>query len=467
MFGFWFFIIVCFIIACLLGCFLDRVFFASEKSKPVILGAIVPLMYCIYIPILCAVVAIPHGDNKDKCKMVHLIPYVQNVENVVFVDAEDVVLSGELFCPYVRPFVFAKSHIDLSYTIQADSVDVSYSKYYTEEFGSTYRWMGRKLRKQQINDLPIASVTGVKDGAEVNVVMNAHWSRIGIFEVQRTMAMSSRIYVVPREEGQTFENWKNSCRHMIKSISGADVLAYVFDGTVEMPSGYLHDGDKVLTQDELSGDHVTCDLPQRKRRIDLRQDTYRTCTHAPVNVTDVKVSGLVEGGILAQIYFDPAETEVETNFLFQYYTDAKKTGDALIADYRHVVIEPGQTSVNIIVKDGYDQFAFLGFVDQLARERVKLQQLTQTSLVSLPNTRLADILLGTDYVDINEHTRYYLDDRYSSSGELQVDHRQGFLQHIIYRADNVFDWFNCVFLVVILLGAAYFGVTFMIEILKK
>jgi hypothetical protein len=202
------------------------------------------------------------------------------------------------------------------------------------------------------------------------------------------------------------------------------------------------DADNVVyCSSNVDREYVTCALPDMKRRINLRQDLYKTCSYAPVNVTDVNVSGLAEGGILAQVCFDPVESPVETNFIFQYYNE-----ESLMSDSQHVFITPGQTSVDIVVSDGYDQFALVGFSDKLSAFGVRSPY--KYMLYDSISRRIFNWLNINESIEINDRADYTLHGK-AYSGYLYVDHRTGFWQHLIYNNINSIAYFRIMLLFVL------------------
>ena len=152
---------------------------------------------------------------------------------------------------------------------------------------------------------------------------------------------------------------------------------------------------------------------------------------------------------MAEINFEPVEDTVKTNFLFQYYTNESGYKNAIQTDYRHAVITPGQSSFKIMVKDGYDQFAFLGFLEYLF-EGAPHFYIPYDYDVAFAGYRIYTI---NDYV-------LYAGDFYPS---LEVDHRSGFWQHVFYRSDTSFAYFR----ILLILGALCAAIYIIILLVKR
>ena len=145
MFIFWSEFIIYLGFAAVIGTFVDRfVNFVKEiryyyleetgasvdkPTKRILWGFVFSISFSIYIYMNCVIVTTPHNDSVKIPKALSDHPCHQTIEQIVFVDSEGVTLPGEIFCPYVRPYVFPKNHMDVSYIINGDSDNVRYSDY--------------------------------------------------------------------------------------------------------------------------------------------------------------------------------------------------------------------------------------------------------------------------------------------------------------------------------------------------
>jgi hypothetical protein len=119
-----------------------------------------------------------------------------------------------------------------------------------------------------------------------------------------------------------------------------------------------------------------------------------------------------------------------------------------MSDSRHVFITPGQTSVDIVVSDGHDQFALVGFSDKLSAFGVR----SPYKYMLYPNSRrIFNWLNMNESIEINDRADYTLHGK-AYSGYLYVDHRTGFWQHLIYNNINSIAYVR---IIMLLLGLVY------------
>ena len=387
-------------------------------------------------------VALPYHAKADQDRLLWNCNNEEKFNQIVFVDQQDTVLGGDQFCPIVRTYI-TKNHIELRYRVKGEHVAVQYSPFYEKTGEDSYSMITQTIVGGEQNTLPIESVSGIIDGAVLEVMLD-----VSLSGLRKVLVFTSCFYVVPRSEDMSYEQWKQLCDESVNT--DADNVVYC--------------------SSNVDREYVTCALPDMKRRINLRQDLYQTCSYAPVNVTDVNVSGLAEGGILAQVCFDPVESPVETNFIFQYYNE-----ESLMSDSRHVFITPGQTSVDIVVSDGYDQFALVGFSDKLSAFGVRSPNIYMYDSNSrerlfpsgvfiaganalIPSSRRIFDWLNIS-IEINDRADYGLHCM-GHSGYLYVDHRTGFWQHLIYNNINSIAYVRIIMLLLGLVYLVYLIVSF-------
>jgi hypothetical protein len=203
--------------------------------------------------------------------------------------------------------------------------------------------------------------------------------------------------------------------------------------------------------------YLTQDLPKVNRSINLRQDLYKNTVDS-INVTKVEVSSVVDGGLLADVYFDPITEARPVTVLYQYYTKAEDTKEAYKSDFAYARLYPGQDHLQIFVEEGYDQFAL-----------VAIAGADISSLVKDNSSRLDLILSHLDYDyagAINDYATIYYDNYYNSY--LLVDHREGFWQKLFYsKYTNDVDWLTTILISITGLGVIALVVWFVIRKFKK
>ena len=382
----------------------------------------------------------------------------EQIDHFVFVESENVNIPTDVVCPFVRP-VYAKRTIDelLYYNISVNSASVNYSNYYINEDNSLYRWMGKRIRKGEINSLPILSICDYKDGATIDVTLYASWERFCIFDVHKIVSLKSTIFVMPRAEDVTYNDWKYACTRKLDSLAKCQsgYITYLSE-TEASPEYSMYMKPHALQQvtDDEDECHIAQPLPEMERAINLRQDLYLTCNDAPLAVNDVKVSSANGDGIIADIYFEPASQGVITNILFQYYTCSESTRQAYKSDFRHVRIEPGQTHLRLRVEDGYDQFALVGFMEVPPMDMSKDFSNLFNSITYRSRGSRTKI---NDYSSYYE-PKYHVISHSVKEGLLLVDHRVGFWQKVFYsKYNNSLCWVTTILVglvIVSLLGLA-------------
>jgi hypothetical protein len=236
---------------------------------------------------------------------------------------------------------------------------------------------------------------------------------------------------MPRTENMTYADWKSECQTKLDSLAKCNNGWITYLSETEIHPEYSiyikpDNIDQLFDAREINYTYQA--MPQMKRTLNLRQDLYRTCNDSPLNVTDVKVSSLAEGGLIADIYFEPISQSITTNLLFQYYTNNEVTRHAYKSDCRNIHIEPGQTYVRVYVEDAYDQFAFIGFMEEYPMNMLK----DNSNRYLLMNLKRNALLLGSK-IELNDYSVYF---KGFTDEFLRVDHRVGFWQKVFYSKYN-------------------------------
>lgn len=449
-----FWIVLLIILALFWGDFIDT-----------LLGVVAVLAYIflvLYGPLIFTTIDISQeGPLSEKTS-----PREELYTNVIFADSSVTEIPGEVICPYIKanecpliPAFISWINTDVTYTIDVQYADVKYSPFYTKETNGTYRWMTTTLDEGSRNTTPIEYISDFYDFTTVDVILNAKWKRC-FYERERTVVLKSIVCIVPRDEDMTYGQWQLSCDEKLDSLNVQGEIAITYmSGSVETPVYRMLDSKtkaKDVSSENLS--YATKDLPKVERAIDLRQDLYKTSRCSPVNVTDVEVSSVVDGGLLAEISFEPVEETLLTTLLFQYYTDAEDTKDAYKTDYAYVAISPGQNKLQLLIEEAYDQFALVGFIEEPIFD---LAVNNSERLTLMANVQFSNENEVSDHATLCVHKR-------GSYSYLLVDHREGFWQKVFYsKYTNDFDWMTTILISIPVLGLLVLAVWFLIKKFKK
>lgn len=449
--SFWtIFFIIIFVIAAILA-IIDE----AELLIWVVLGYI---LYVMYGPLFFMTVDIIQDGRQIYKKS----PNIEGYHQIIFIDSLETEIPGQVLSPYlveyVCPFVpesFSGINTDIKYRVDVSHADVEYSPFFTNEGNGTYSFMGTSIDEGTKIAGPIVSITNYNDDTKVEVTLNARWSRCFV-DNERIIALKSKICYVPREQGQTFEEWQLLCNDKLDTMTivGRYVIFYMSDKwgsrMIARPSDEKHISSEIKS-------YLTQDLPKVNRSINLRQDLYKNTVDS-INVTKVEVSSVVDGGLLADVYFDPITEARPVTVLYQYYTKAEDTKEAYKSDFAYTRLYPGQDHLQIFVEEGYDQFAL-----------VAIAGADISSLVKDNSSRLDLILSHLDYDyagAINDYTTLHYDNYYNSY--LLVDHREGFWQKLFYsKYTNDVDWLTTILISITGLGVIALVVWFVIRKFKK
>ena len=416
-------------------------------------------------------IEIPYHAQNEIARSLVNIPDEEQIDHFVFVESENVNIPTDVVCPFVRPVYTQTTNLELLYNISVNSASVNYSNYYINEDNSLYRWMGNRIRKGKINSLPILSICDYKDGATIDVTLYASWERFYIFDIHRTVTLKSTIFVMPRAEDVTYNDWKYACTRKLDSLAKCQsgYITYLSE-TEASPEYSMYVKPHALQQvtDDEDECHIAQPLPEMERAINLRQDLYLTCNDAPLAVNDVKVSSANGEGIIADIYFEPASQGVITNILFQYYTCSESTGQAYKSDFRHVRIEPGQTHLRLRVEDGYDQFALVGFMEGRPMNMMKDNDAFRFNLSNIVRNAwcFGSIIKINDYSEYYDPITIFLDA--DNKGLLLVDHRVGFWQKVFYsKYNNSLCWVTTILVGLVIISLLGLAVWLLVRRFKR
>lgn len=427
---FWLIVIIVVLLSAGVGSWFDSS--ASEgKYKGTFFSTIAALLVLSYLLAVSNQIEIPHHAQDEVIRDLGNIPDEEQIHHFVFVESENVNIPTDVLCPYVKPVYTQTTNLDLLYSISVNSASVEYSDYYINEDNSLYRWMGNRIRKGKINSLPILSICDYEDGATIDATLYASWNRFGVFDIHRTVALKSTVFIMPRTENMTYADWKSECQAKLDSLAKCKNGWITYLSETEIHPEYSiyikpDNIDQLFDAREINYTYQA--MPQMKRTLNLRQDLYRTCNDSPLNVTDVKVSSLAEGGLIADIYFEPISQCITTNLLFQYYTNNEVSRHAYKSDCRNIRIEPGQTYVRVYVEDAYDQFAFIGFMEEYPMNMLK----DNSNRYLLMNLNRDALLYGSK-IELNDYSVYF---KGFTDDFLRVDHRVGFWQKVFYSKYN-------------------------------
>lgn len=451
--SFWtiFFIIV-FVIAAILAIIDD-----AELLIWVVLGYI---LYAMYGPLFFMTVDIIQDGRQIYKKS----PQYEYYNHILFTDSLEREIPGPFFspqlieysCPCVPEFL-SGINIDIAYRLDVTCADVEYNPLYTNEGNGKYVFMGTSIDESTRINPPITSISNYSDSTRVGVTLNAKWSRC-FNDNERIIALQSRICHVPREQGQTFKQWLSLCDDKLDTLAnvGMNVITYMSDEV--QYRHYVHPGKKKIVSSEINS-YLTQELPKVKRSINLRQDLYKENNLDSINVINVEVSSVADGGLVADIFLEPLNEKRPVTVLYQYYTKAEDTKDAYKSDFVRTDLLPGQNQLQIFVEDGYDQFALVALMDD-----------NTTYTLVKDNPSRFDLMLNLfdyDYqVTINDYTTLHYDNYYNSY--LLVDHREGFWQKVFYsKYTNDVDWLTTILISITGLGVIALVVWFVIRKFKK
>jgi hypothetical protein len=317
--------------------------------------------------------------------------------------------------------------------------------------------MSTSIDEGHRNTCPIENLSNLKDSTVIDVTLNAKWSRC-FYSGERTLILRSIIHLVPRDDDFTFDQWMFLCDSKLDSmdIVGMTAVTYCSDD-LESRVCTVKSSDQFNSSEVRS--YNTQELPKVDRAIYLRQDMFKTCKQDSIRITNVEVSSVVGGGVLADVYIEPVDENTRALVLYQYYTKAEDTEDAYKTDYAYVNIYSGQDHFQIFVEEGYDQFALVAISTDL--DFWPLRKNNSERLVLMRDVGFyyrAEML-------INDYAILYRgdDDCY-----LLVDHREGFWQKLFYsKYTNDFDWLTTILISITGLGLIALVVWLVIRKFKK